>query len=158
MKLYTCTLTLRKEYVNKPFGVVSRKVNEKTKHDLWATFPDRKHKRSFLYLKENAKLQSQAIIICCALEKQVAAWFGDDDLIIATRELHNHRNVFLWGKGRNKEAGCRWWMLGMRSYWRMEKIQETEKRGDTEPTLLFSGCTPRICKEGGACLPGQQKE
>lgn len=25
-------------------------------------------------------------------------------------------------------------------------------------TLLSSGCTPRICKEEGACLPGQQKE
>lgn len=25
-------------------------------------------------------------------------------------------------------------------------------------TLLSSGCTPRKCKEEGACLPGQQKE
>lgn len=25
-------------------------------------------------------------------------------------------------------------------------------------TLLSSGCTPRIYKEEGACLPGQQRE
>lgn len=33
-----------------------------------------------------------------------------------------------------------------------------EKEVKLMHTLLSSGCTPRIYKEEGACLPGQQKE
>lgn len=87
-------------------------------------------------------------------EKQVAAWFCDDDLIISTRELCNHGDVFPWAKGRNNEAGSRWTGFLLKE----EEDRWIEKRGKTEHTLLSSGCTPHICKEEAACLPGQQKE
>lgn len=64
---------------------------------------------------------------------------------------------FPWVKVQNNEGGqegdaCLEWQLiggGVGGAWKEEK---------QTPTLLSSGCTPRIYKEEGACLPGQQKE
>lgn len=50
-------------------------------------------------------------------EKQVAAWFRDDDLITGTGELLNHSDGFLlWVKVQNNEAGRRGCVIGTATY------------------------------------------
>lgn len=94
-------LTLRQEYINQPFSMVSENIE--TKRDLLIRdivgmfFPVRD--KALHWIKQTKQWGP------CNYntphrrkEKQVAARFCDDDLIISMRELCNHGDVFPLGK------------------------------------------------------------